>query len=94
MVLNILVLNVIKGLGVLASEGIDLVENISLDLEPGLRGGALDGLAHGLDRVGDDTAKGIFDLTKEAVFNGMPFGGIGRIVRDAQPQPQALTEVE
>jgi hypothetical protein len=54
------------------------------------------GTPHGgqgrLGRVEHLTPQGPLDLTEQAVLDGVPLGGIGRIVGDAQWQPQAPTE--
>ncbi len=81
---DIVVLNAFKDLGALSPERIEFIENISLDPQSGLCSGALDSVSDGLNGIGDDPAKRSFDLTKEPMFNGMPLGGIGWVVRDTQ----------
>ena len=91
---DVLILEVIKGLGISTTGGVELVQDVGFDLESSLGGGPLDGVTNRLNRIGYNPAKRVFDLTKEAVFDRMPLGRIRRVVRDPQAQAQALTEAQ
>jgi len=88
-VANELVFDVMEGVGAFAAELIDAPENAGLDGEPGLGAGALDGRQGGLRRVEDDAAEAALDLAEQPVPDGVPFGGVERVVGHPQAQSQA-----
>jgi hypothetical protein len=84
------IFDIAEGVGALAPDLIDLVENTRGDLQAGLGGGAFNGLQRGLRGIEYDAAPRALDLTEEAMFDEVSLGGIRRIMGDAQTQAETL----
>jgi len=91
---NELVFCLTKGFGACAADLIDLVEDARGDAQPGLGVRTLDGLQCGFRGIEHHAAPGALDLTEQAMLDGIPLRGIGRIVDDAQRQSQTLGQLD
>ena len=87
---NKLIFDLPESVGAFATECVELIEDARGDAQPGVGGRTLDGPPCGLGGVEDDPTPGALDLAEEAMLNGVPLGGVGRIVGDAQAHAQAL----
>ena len=83
-----------KSLGALAADFIHVIKEAGVHPQSGVGGGALHRLERRLMGIEDLPAQAALDLAEQAMLDGMPFGGIGRVVGNAQAQAESSTQLD